>query len=166
MRKSTSCYVCPGSFGSGTKIVGSSVQAGRYMSTTASSCYWERLSGFTGSFEEILANENPSGSHVIVDILPTDKGFNSNRCGTWVPFTPKPPSSFGDGTFAIGSEMPAGTWTATFSTMCYWSRVSSFDGELDSILANGNPQGSAVVTILSTDAGFITHRCGTWTKVG
>jgi hypothetical protein len=156
----------PGSFGSGTKVVGSGITAGRYLTTTAKDCYWERLSGFTGSFNEIIANENPSGTHAIVDILSTDRGFNSNRCGTWIPFTPSPPASFGEGTFAIGSEMPAGTWTATFTTSCYWSRLSSFDGTLDSIIANANPTGSAVVTILPTDVGFLSSRCGIWTKIG
>lgn len=163
--KTPSATSVPGSFGSGTKIIGSSIPPGRYISTTASGCYWERLSGFTGSFDEILANENPSGSHVIVDILPTDKGFNSSRCGTWTPFIPTPPTTFGEGTFAVGSEMPPGTWTAAFTSACYWSRISSFDGTFDSIIANGNPTGSAVVTILPTDVGFLSARCGTWTKI-
>jgi hypothetical protein len=156
----------PGSFGSGTKVIGSGVTAGRYLTTTAKDCYWERLSGFTGSFNEIIANENPSGTHAIVDILSTDRGFNSNRCGTWIPFVPSPPASFGEGTFAVSSEMPAGTWTATFTTSCYWSRLSSFDGSFGSIIANGNPNGSAVVTILPTDVGFLSSRCGIWTKIG
>jgi hypothetical protein len=156
----------PGSFGSGTKVIGSGITAGRYLTTTAKDCYWERLSGFTGSFNEIIANENPSGTHAIVDILSTDRGFNSNRCGTWIPFVPSPPASFGEGTFAVSSEMPAGTWTATFTTSCYWSRLSSFDGSFGSIIANGNPNGSAVVTILPTDVGFLSSRCGIWTKIG
>jgi hypothetical protein len=156
----------PGSFGSGTKIVGGGIPAGRYITTTASSCYWARLSGFGGTLDDIIANDNPSGSHVIVDILPSDKGFDSSRCGTWKPFVPTPPTTFGEGVFAIGSEMSAGTWTATFTTSCYWARLSGFGGTLDEIIANDNPTSSAVVTILPTDVGFESSRCGTWTKVG
>jgi hypothetical protein len=35
---------------------------------------------------------------------------------------------------------------------------------LDDILANANANGPAIVTIESTDAGFQSQRCGTWTQ--
>ena len=40
------------------------------------------MSGFTGSFNEIVANANVDGP-VNVTIGSTDKGFKSTRCGTW-----------------------------------------------------------------------------------
>lgn len=73
----------PPSFGDGTWIVGSDIPAGTYRTSGSDSCYWERLSGFGGTFAEIIANANPDGQ-VVVTILPTDKGFTSERCGTWV----------------------------------------------------------------------------------
>ncbi len=45
-------------------------------------CYWERASGFTHTFEEIIANDNTDG-RAVVDISPTDVRFTSSGCGTW-----------------------------------------------------------------------------------
>ena len=72
----------PGSFGTGTKIVGTDVSVGRYMTTSGSSCYWGRLRGFGGTVDEIIANDFASGS-MVVQILSTDVGFMSSGCGTW-----------------------------------------------------------------------------------
>lgn len=70
-------------FGQGTFIVGTDMQAGRYRSSAAADgCYWERLSGFGGGLSDIIANDNVDGT-AIVDIAATDKGFSSSRCGTW-----------------------------------------------------------------------------------
>jgi hypothetical protein len=157
----------PGSFGSGKKAIGGSgIAPGRYMTLTASSCYWERLRDFSGNLSGIIANDNSSGSHVIVDISSSDVGFNSSRCGTWFPFAAKPPSSISDGVWSVGDEMQAGTWSATFTTSCYWARLSGFGGTLEEILANDNETSSAIVQIQPGDIGFLASRCGVWTKIG
>lgn len=70
------------SFGSGTFLVNSQIIPGTYQTTGGNGCYYERLSGTSGSFEEIIANENPSGQ-AIVTIASTDAAFKSARCGTW-----------------------------------------------------------------------------------
>jgi hypothetical protein len=164
---STTTTTVPGSFGSGVKAIGGSgVTPGRYMTFTAASCYWARLSGFGGTLDEILANSNPGGSHVIVDISPADVGFSSSRCGTWLPYNAKTPLSISEGVWSIGDEMQAGTWSATFTTACYWARLSGFGGTLDEILANANPTSWAIVQIQQGDVGFLSKRCGTWTKIG
>ncbi len=157
----------PGSFRSGKKAIGGSgIAPGRYMTLTASSCYWERLRDFSGNLSGIIANDNSSGSHVIVDISSSDVGFNSSRCGTWFPFAAKPPSSISDGVWSVGDEMQAGTWSATFTTSCYWARLSGFGGTLEEILANDNETSSTIVQIQAGDIGFLTSRCGVWTKIG
>jgi hypothetical protein len=69
-------------FGDGTYLVGTEIQPGTYKNSSSNSCYYERLSGLTGSLDEILSNENPSGP-AIVEILSSDKAFKSQRCGTW-----------------------------------------------------------------------------------
>ena len=58
---------------------------GTYSATVASGCYWERVTGFGGTFGEIIANDFfGSTSGAIVTISPTDQGFNSDSdCGTW-----------------------------------------------------------------------------------
>lgn len=70
-------------FGEGTYIVGVDIAAGTWRSSGGSGCYWQRVSGFGGTLDEILANDNVDGS-AIVTIRPGDKGFSSRRCGTWM----------------------------------------------------------------------------------
>lgn len=71
------------SFSDGTFLINKDIQPGTYRNTAGyDSCYWVRLSGTSGSFDEILANGNPSGQ-AIVTIQTTDNAFTSQRCGTW-----------------------------------------------------------------------------------
>jgi hypothetical protein len=80
-------------------------------------------------------------------------------------FLPVLPATIaGDGTFRVGSDIAPGTYRTTTSTMgCYWARLSGFSGASSDINANDIGDGQRVVTILSTDAGFTTQRCGRWT---
>jgi hypothetical protein len=154
-----------GGFGNGTHVVGTAVKPGRYITTTSSRmCYWERVSGFGGSFDEIIANESADAAHLIVDILATDKGFKTNGCGTWIPYTPKPPAKLIDGTWAVNDEIAPGLWQASKSDRCYWERVSDFTSSFGSIIANEYEGGIAQID--PTDIGFTSSGCGTWTKVG
>lgn len=73
-------------FGDGTHRVGTDIAPGTYRNSGGTGCYWERLSGFGGSFGDIIANGNASGSQpVVVTISTSDAGFTSRRCGTWSP---------------------------------------------------------------------------------
>ncbi|WP_197522643.1 hypothetical protein, partial [Occultella aeris] len=48
----------PVQFGAGTLRVGTDVAPGTYRASTgADSCYWERLAGFSGEFDDIIAND-------------------------------------------------------------------------------------------------------------
>ena len=86
-------------YSDGTYFVGDEIEAAIYRSTGGGSCYWERLSGFGGSFDEIIANG--SGPQSIAGISSTDIGFSSSGCGSWVPVESTFPdaalTSFGDG---------------------------------------------------------------------
>ena len=66
----------------GLWLVGDDIEPGVYRIVPTGRCYWARLSGLTGGFEDILANDNLEAPSY-VEILPTDKAFESNRCGTW-----------------------------------------------------------------------------------
>jgi len=68
---------------SGTVIVGVDIAPGIWRSAGGDGCYWERLSGFSGSLVDIEANDFTTGGPVVVQIAASDKGFSSNRCGTW-----------------------------------------------------------------------------------
>jgi hypothetical protein len=69
-------------FGDGTFIVGVDIAPGRYRSSGGDGCYLARLRGFGGTLGEIISNGNPSG-RAVVTILGSDRGFQSDGCGTW-----------------------------------------------------------------------------------
>ena len=156
-------------FGSGTFTVGhsaSSLPPGLYRSdVNTNSCYWERLSGFSGS-SDIIENDIGDGPR-LVQIAPTDVGFKSDRCGTWREavgaITSSQTASFGEGQFVVGLDIAPGTWRSSGTgTTCYWARLSDFSG--DGILDNDLGPEPAIVTILPGDKGFESSRCGTWVR--
>lgn len=68
----------------GTSRVGIDILPGTYQfDGSKDSCYWERLSGFSGTSDDIIANDNPRGQ-AFVTIEESDKAFQSNRCGFWL----------------------------------------------------------------------------------
>lgn len=69
-------------FGDGVYLVGVDIVPGTYRNDGGSSCYWERLSGVSGTFGDIIANDNVDGPAVVA-IAATDVAFSSSRCGTW-----------------------------------------------------------------------------------
>ena len=158
------------SFGDGSWVVGSDIQPGTYRSSiTGSGCYWQRLSGFSGESADIIANEYTDAISV-VEIASTDAGFSTERCGTWTEATSAITSStsspFGEGVFVVGLDIGSGTWTSPGGDSCYWARLSGFSGNSDHIEANGFGGSNNILTIKSTDKGFESSNCGTWTKTG
>jgi hypothetical protein len=75
------------SFDDGRYQVGVDIAAGTYKTTVPASsrnCYWARYKDLSGDFDAIIANGNSApGSKVTVTIRASDKGFESNGCGTW-----------------------------------------------------------------------------------
>jgi hypothetical protein len=165
----TSMPVGPGStVGDGTHIVGSDIAPGRYRARSLRGlCYWERLSGFSGEFKDIIANDTATGSSTVVDISLTDKGFSSSGCGKWTldlaPVTVNTTAPFADGTYIVGVDIAPGTWRSSGGDICYWERLSGFSGEFKDIIANDTESGQATVTIAPSDVGFSTSGCGEWT---
>ena len=144
------------------------IEPGLYKSE-GSFVYWERLAGFSGELDDIIANGNPMGTS-IVEIMSTDAGFNSNGSGKWVKieddYVGEMATSFGDGMYIVGKDIEPGTYKNDGgSGLGYWARLSGFNGELENIIANGNPEGSVIVEISESDVGFHTFGSGTWTKV-
>ena len=68
-------------FGDGVHVVGVDIAPGTYRGSPSGSCYWARLSGFSGELDDIIANDNSEAP--IVTISASDVGFESSRCGTW-----------------------------------------------------------------------------------
>ncbi len=159
-------------FGPGQFRVGSTIAAGRNFSDpTQSGCYWERQSGFGGTFNEIIANDfvgyNPP--QYIVDILGSDFGFEADpECGTWHN-SPRQPaqSSLPPGVWLVGAQIQPGTYQINAGAGCYWERLRHFQHNLDGIIANdfSSSARTQFVTISSSDVGFNNDGdCGTWTR--
>ena len=77
----------------GTWMVGNEVAAGIYSAQGGAECSWKRLSGFSGASEDTIATGS-GAVRLIVEIVPTDRGFSTSGCGPWTlvsaPSTPTP----------------------------------------------------------------------------
>jgi hypothetical protein len=157
----------------GTRIVGSEVPAGRYYFPSATrGCYWERLSGLSGNFADIIANDFRSfNSQVIVDIEATDRAFKfESDCGILKTYV-RPNaqvSGIAPGIWSVGGEISSGTYRADAVNGCYWERLRGFGGKFNDIISNEfvSTPGPIYVTLLVSDVGFSTDEdCGVWTRI-
>lgn len=143
----------------GTWLVGDQIDPGLHRLYNTEPCYWARLSGFTGEFDDINANDNVTG-YFIVDIQATDEGFELSCWGDGAeqvdgyPDGPLTPDSalVPSGVYEVGADITPGVYQLNGS--CYWARLSGFTGEFDDIIANDNADGQFIVDIQATDAGF------------
>ena len=110
------------------------------------------------------STENPDGTQG--ESQPVAK---SPKTATAVPPTAVPPklaSTIDDGTWVVGDDIQVGTYeTSNEDGNCYWARLSGYSGSLDDIVANGIPEGRAIVTIMESDKGFKSDGCGTWERL-
>jgi hypothetical protein len=145
--------------GAGTHAVGSDIQPGTYRTrSNRPSCYWERLSGFSGPSADRITNDLIHVS-AIVTIKPGDAGFTSDGdCGTWTtdlsPITSSLTANFAGGTYQVGTDVAAGTWRAPGGDGCYWERLSGYSGESSDPITNDLFDFSQVITLRPTDVGF------------
>jgi hypothetical protein len=154
-------------FGDGTWQVGKDIQPGTYRTRKASdTCIWKRLSGFGGTYTDTIAGDL-TNAPVVVTIAATDKGFQSERCGTWttdLSAITTSQTTFGDGIYIVGTDIVAGTYKNSGGQTCVWKRLSGFGGTYTDTITGDLTSVSAIVTISPTDKGFDSAFCGTWTK--
>ncbi|MFD7876160.1 hypothetical protein ACFV5G_18995 [Streptomyces sp. NPDC059766] len=162
--------------GDGEFRVGPDIKPGTYRTTGNADgmCYWERAKDASGEMDSILANDNVTGTSYVT-VKATDKLFKSTGCKDWEAVADgraKRSSATGmdgdGGMFAVGPDIAPGTYRSTGNAddSCYWERTKDADHGLDSIVANNNVTGTAVVTISAKDAYFKTSGCGDWKKSG
>ncbi|WP_328669517.1 hypothetical protein [Streptomyces sp. NBC_00328] len=74
----------------------------------------------------------------------------------------------GNGDFRVGPDIEPGTYRTTGNTdgSCHWERAEDAGHGLDSLIAEGDVTGTAVVTISAKDTYFKTSGCGDWKKTG
>ncbi|MFC5654668.1 hypothetical protein [Streptomyces nogalater] len=159
--------------GDGDYQVGTDIEPGTYRTTgnTDDMCYWERAKDASGEPDSLLANDNVSGTSYVT-LKATDKVFKSSGCADWEAVDPKakgtPATSMaGDGgMFKVGTDIAPGTYKSAGNAddSCYWERTKDAGNGVDSILANDNVTGTAVVTISASDGYFKTDDCGDWKK--
>lgn len=156
-------------FGSGMLEVGVDIQPGLYRGQSDGLGYWARLKSADGSLDAILANANPTGQ-TYVQILATDKYFESNGIDTWTLITKKTKPEIlstipGSGVFKVGLDIAPGTYKSSASEgMGYWARLRNASGGLNAIIANDNVTGSSFVTIKKSDKFFETNGMNDWVK--
>jgi hypothetical protein len=148
--------------------IGDEVPPGTYRTQSdPDGCYWARLSGFSGEVDDIISNGFGSG-YQVVTIGRRDAGFESTRCGWWTSDLSQVTDSdevFGEGTFIVGTDIRPGEYRSSEGDGCYWARLSGFGGTIGEVIANDfRSSGRARVRIRSSDEGFTSSRCGTWTR--
>jgi hypothetical protein len=104
----------------------------------------------------------------VVTIGAKDKVFSTKGCGSWTlaPASGPKVTTFGQGTWRVGVDIAAGTYSTVAESSCYWARLKNFTGGLDAINANANKESGTkvTVTIKATDKGFLSRGCGTWKR--
>lgn len=78
-----------------------------------------------------------------------------------------PVSTFSDGVYEVGRDIAAGTYMAPGGPDgggCYWKRLSSLAGGVDSIIANDLTHGGQVLITVNSGEYLQAKDCGTWTK--
>ncbi|MDZ7761263.1 MAG: hypothetical protein U5L00_13550 [Desulfovermiculus sp.] len=129
------------SFGPGTHLVGTDIEAGIYRAEDKIT-YFARLSGLTGELSDIIANSASPPPPVLVEIKPTDVAFESKGLGQWNMiddlYQPDPRTSFGCGWWLVGIDIVPGTYRAE-GPVSYFARLSGLGGELQDIIINALP---------------------------
>ncbi|WP_330305099.1 MULTISPECIES: hypothetical protein [unclassified Streptomyces] len=161
--------------GDGDFQVGTDIKPGTYRTTgnTDDMCYWERAKDASGEVDSLLANDNVSGTSYVT-IKASDKLFKSSGCKDWEAVDAKASGSPASqikgngGMYRVGADIAPGTYKSTGNTddSCYWERDKDATHSMDSIVANNNVTGTAVVTISAGDGYFKTTGCGDWKKTG
>lgn len=83
---------------------------------------------------------------------------------------PAPKTSMEDGTFVVGKDIAEGAYQVSVPAgangvhNCYWERTGPQGSTIENDFISFAPQGS-VVTLYAGE-GFVSQRCGSWTKVG
>ncbi|MEU9985915.1 hypothetical protein AB0E10_03735 [Streptomyces sp. NPDC048045] len=130
-------------------------------------CYWDRAEDTKGETESLPANDHVNGTSYVT-IKATDKIFKSGGCrdreavGPRTKGTPASSTDGNGGMFKIGTDIAPGTYKSPGSAddSCYWERTKDAEHGLNSVMANNNVAGTAVVTISQTDSCFKTNGCG------
>jgi hypothetical protein len=141
----------------GTHLVGSDIQPGLFKGQE-SGCYWERLKGLSGEFDDIIANGNSNGQFY-VQIVQSDFAFSTDCSMVRLDKIPENdgdyPQSLAPGVYLVGSDIQPGLYKGQ-ENGCYWERLKDLSGGFDGIEANGNSNGQFYVQVDDDDLALST----------
>jgi hypothetical protein len=134
-------------YSDGTYLVGTDMPAGNYKgSVSGGSGYWQVSSDANGN--NIVANDNPTGAFYVQvrsgQYLTLQGATVAKAAST--PAAAPSSQTYSDGTYLVGTDIPAGSYKGTVSGGTGYWQVSK-DANGNNILANGNPVGSFYVQI-------------------
>ncbi|MFG6113737.1 hypothetical protein ACGTN9_01015 [Halobacillus sp. MO56] len=157
----------PVTYSSGMYEVGTEIEPGIYYNPDGS-VYAERLAGFSGELDDIIANANPNGPYYM-EIKESDAAVSFGN-GGWRLYDGAEKErhdikkSFSSGIYLVGVDIEPGKYKLEGDGI-YWARLSGVSLEMTDIIANGNPTGgSAIVEVSPNDFAFEVSG-GEWTKV-
>jgi hypothetical protein len=168
----------PEGIGDGQWKVGEEIAPGTYVTWSEDAfmgCYVARLSGFSGEFDDIIANTNlGEESRGRITIAEDDAGVEFSGGCEWVPATEATlhatDGEVGSGVWEVGTEVPPGTYVTQAEgdgllDSCYVARLSGFSMEFEDLIANDNIDGGSQgrIEIADSDTGVeFTGGC-VWT---
>ena len=152
----------------GTYSVGTWLKPGLYKATGGgTSCYWERLSGFSGNFSQIRANYFGT-ARTYVQVSAGDAGFSTSRCGSWTTVSStgaKATKITADGTYRVGVDILPGTYYGSSAgRTCYTELVTGFGGTFNEIIDNYFGSALVILEIPASAKGVSVSSCGTLTR--
>ena len=151
----------------GTHLVGEGIAPGIYTGRAGQgifeSCYWGRLSGLSGTLDDLIANDNSVGLYY-VEVKETDVALETACVLIELDRAEIPadsnPAQIDPGTYLVGRDIQPGLYRGQAGTdildSCYWGRLSNVSGELDGLLANDNATGQYFVEVAGTDFALTT----------
>ncbi len=148
----------------GTHQVGRDIEPGEYTGDASSellgTCYWARLSGTSGEFEDLIANDNAQGVFYVT-VVPSDYALQTGCDLRFVPegegsgAGPDSSGSIAPGTYKVNVDIEPGEYTGDASSesleTCYWARLSGTSGEFEDVIANDIAQGVFYLTVMPSD---------------
>ena len=128
-------------------------------------CYWARLSGLTGSFDDIEANGSGYGQFYL-EVKEEDVAVEVNceivPLDGLEPPADNSPSELEPGTYIVNRDIAPGLYQGVaelgVTDQCYWARLSGVAGDFDSIVANGSHNGQYYLEVKDSDFALET-RC-------
>ncbi|MCL1869639.1 MAG: hypothetical protein FWF90_04390 [Promicromonosporaceae bacterium] len=163
--------IAPG-FYRGTSIVDTTSGAPRACGATAVRDFADVP--LVGTSSVVAAAGSDNGGPLVFQVLPSDAGLILTGCDTWTAISPSDPPALQDpvdGTYRVGIDIAPGTYETAGKQppngSCTVVAVSNFRGGTASWISGSgsDPGAPAVFTVLPTDVGFTSSRCGAWHRV-